>query len=126
MNGNDAQTFRDTRYFLGRLLGHADMLPPGLATMLRRYESQLDSASPGTWSGIGNAAQYDALARRISQSITDGELAAGKRLDFSADNWYCWAQTRENVMGALRLLAVRGELDLRDGMYYVGSCDERS
>jgi hypothetical protein len=126
MNGNDAQTLRDLRFFTDRLLTHAELLPQELAAMLLEYASELGKDSPGRWDGMGNHAQYANLARYISQSIADEQWPAGARLDFSPDPWYCRAQPRENVEGALRLLAVQGEIDLKNGMYYVRSRDDSS
>jgi hypothetical protein len=126
MNDDDAQAWRDTRYFTSRLLFHAGVLPPDLAAMLQKYVSELDDTSPGRWDSIGNPAQYNDLARRISQQITDGEWPPGKCLDSSLDKRYCWAETRENVLSALQLLAVRGELVLKCGDYYVKAHNESS
>jgi hypothetical protein len=126
MNDNDAQAWRDTRYFTSRLLLHFGVLPPDLTIMLQEFEAELASASPGRWDGMGNPAQYDDLAGRISQQITDGEWPPGTCLDWSRDKRYCWAETRENVMSALQLLAVRGELALKCGHYYVKARNENS
>jgi len=126
MDGDDAQTLRDVRYFTSRLLLHAGILPSDLAAMLQEYEAELDNASLGRWASMGNPAQYDDLAQQIARSITDGELLPGTRLDWSLNRRYCWAQTRENVMSALQLLAVRGELVLKSGKYYVRSRGESS
>jgi len=126
MNGNDAQTLRDIGHFMNRLLEHAEWLPQELVAMLREYASELGKYSPGRWNGIGDPTQYDRLAQYIGRSIADREWSAGARLDHSLDAWYFRAQPRENVEGALQLLAVRGELDLRNGMYYVRSRDESS
>jgi hypothetical protein len=126
MNGNDAQTLRDLRFFTDRLLDHAELLPQELAAMLLEYASELGKASPGRWDGMGNHAQYGSLAQYISQSIADGQWPAGARLDCSPDIWYFRPQPHENVEGALRLLAVQGEIDLRDGKYYVRSRDDSS
>lgn len=126
MNNNDAQTWRDVKYFTSRLLLHAGVLPGDLAAMLQVYESELGNASPGRWAGLGTPSQYEHLAGQIGQSITDGEWPPGTCLDWSLDKRYCWAQTREKVMGALELLAVRGELVQKCGKYYVRSRDESS
>jgi hypothetical protein len=95
--------------------------------MLREYASGLDRYSSGRWDGLGSLARCDdGLAQCIGRSIADGEWPAGARLDQSLDKWYFRAHPRENVEGALRLLALRGEIDLRNGLYYVGSRDESS
>jgi hypothetical protein len=123
MNANDAQTWRDISFFTKKLLLHTKVLPPDLIAMLSEYESELDSASPGRWDGVGGTAQYEDLAQHISQSIADGEIPSGTRLEWPLDYWYCRAQTRENIMNALRILAVRGELDRQCEIYYVRLCD---
>ena len=126
MNSNDAQAWRDISYFANRLLAHADVLPPDLAAMLQEYKLELENSSRGRWDGIGDPAQYDDLAFRIGQSIVDGEWPPGTCLDAALDKPYCWATTRENVMSALRLLAIRGELIAGCGKYYVRPRDEGS
>lgn len=126
MNEGDAQMLRDISYFTKKLLDHAELLPPELEAMLREYESELGKYSPGRWDGIADRVQYDDLAQNIGQSIADGEWSVGMLLDCSLDKWYCRGRTRKDVEGALQLLAVRGELDLKDGMYHVRSRDESS
>jgi hypothetical protein len=126
MNSDDAQTLRDISYFTGELLKHADVLPPDLVAMLRNYESELNDSPPGRWQDIGDPGQYDRLAQRIGQSITDGEWPKDRCLNSSVDNWYTWGEKLGNAEKALRLLAVRGDLVLRCGMYYTRSRDENS
>ena len=126
MNGDDAQALRELKYFTSRLLEHAGVLPPDLAVMLKEYDLELHNDSPDRWTSVGGVSQYDRLAHRIGQSITDGEWSPGTRLDWSRDKQYCWVQTRENVMSALQLLAIRGELTLKCGNYYVRLGDENS
>ena len=112
------------RHFTRELLRYADVLPAGLAAMLLDYEPDLYRSPPGRWDGIGDAAQSEPLAARIGQLITDGEWPQGTRLAASAGHWYARCQTRANVERTLRLLATRGELALRDGLYYTGPRDE--
>jgi hypothetical protein len=127
MDAEDAQTLRDVRYFTSRLLLHAGILPSDLVAMLEDYKSELDHASLGRWASMGDPAQYADLARRIGQSITDGEWLPGVHLDWPLNRRYGWDQTRETVMKALQLLAIRGELVLKGGKYYVvGSRGESS
>ncbi len=118
MNRDDEQTLRDIRHFTRELLKDADLLPPDLAGMLRDYEPELYRSPPARWDGIGDTAQSEYLAVHIGQRITDEQCPGGTRLDASTDHWYAWGQTRATVHRALRLLAARGELDLRNGMYY--------
>jgi hypothetical protein len=126
MNDDDAQALRDLKYFTSRLLRHAGVLPPDLAVMLKEYDSELDNGLPERWNGAGRHYQYDQLAHRIAQSITDNEWPPGACLEWPLRKWYCCNETRESGMGALRLLTVRGELMLKHGQYYVRSCDESS
>jgi hypothetical protein len=118
VNGDDAQTLRDVTYFTCELLGHADMLPTDLAAMLRDYQSELRNSPPSRWDGIGDPVEYECVAHRIAQSITDGQWADGERLHDPTRNRYAWAQTPGNFMRAPRLLAARGEIINTDGRYY--------
>jgi hypothetical protein len=113
-------------YFAGELLKLADMLPADLAEMLRDYESELRVSPPGRWDGIGDPVQYECLAHHIGQSVTDGEWREGKRLDSLADYRLAWGQTRSNFERALGLLVARGEIAMRDGMYYPRPRNENS
>jgi hypothetical protein len=126
MNRDDEQTLRDMRHFTRELLKCAGVLPADLAAMLRDYEPQLYRSPPGRWDGIGDAGQSEYLAVCVGQGMTDGEWPEGTCLDASAGHWYAWAQTRASVERALRLLAARGELDLRDGSYCTRARDEDS
>jgi hypothetical protein len=127
MNSADAQTLRDITYFTRALLSHADVLPAGLTAMLRDYESELNNTSSSRWQGIGNATQHSATADYIGQSITDGRLPEGKRLDDSSLNkWPYSDKTCSVIENALRLVTARGEVISRFGMYYVRSGNENS
>jgi hypothetical protein len=130
MDSDDWQTLREINRLTRMLLSHADVLPEGLAGMLRSYAPELacvlsedrvglGSKSSERWKRVGGTAARDALASRMGRSITDGEWPAGKRLDYPPDDWYCKSETRETIIGALQLLAVRGELAVRCGTYYV-------
>lgn len=124
MSPDDEQTLRDMRCFIRELLTYADVLPAGLTQMLRDYEPELHRSPPGRWDGIGDAGQAESLAGRIGQRITDGHWPEVTQLDASAGHWYARAETRANVERALRLLATRGELALRDGRYYTRPRDD--
>jgi hypothetical protein len=129
MNGDDWQALRETNSRTQALLSHAGLLPEGLAAMLRSYASELAGVLPegraepgqpsGRWERSGDPAARDALASRMGRSITDGEWLAGQRLDCPPGDWYCVNETCETIMRALQLLAVRGELAVRNGAYYV-------
>ena len=122
---DDEQMLRDMRYFTAELLRHAGTLPPDLAEMLRDYASELRNSPPSRWAGMGDLAQGNCLAHRIGQSVTDGEWSEGERLDYHVGNWRVRAETPGNFTRALRLLAARGEIVTRDGMYFTRSRDER-
>jgi len=122
---DDAQMQRDMRYFAGELLKHADTLPADLAEMLRDYESELRDSPPGRWTGTGDLVQGDCLAHRIGQSVTDGEWREGERLD-SPGNRHARGEAPGNFTRALRLLAARGEIVTRGGMYLTRPRDESS
>jgi hypothetical protein len=138
MNGDDWHALREIDRHTRALLSYAEILPEGLAAMLRSYASELagvlpegqaglDGESSGRWRRAGGLAAHDALASRMGRSITDGEWQAGKRLDWPPDAWYCAYERGETIIGALQLLTVRGELAVRCGTYYVeGSRDEDS
>jgi hypothetical protein len=124
LSRDDEQMLRDMRYFTSELLRHAGTLPADLAAMLRDYESELRDSPPGRWAGTGDLVQGDCLAHRIGQSVTDGEWREGDRLDSPAGNWRIRGETPGNFAWALRLLAARGEIVTRDGMYFTRSRDE--
>jgi hypothetical protein len=126
VNGDDAQTLRDVTFFLHTLLKDADVLPADLAAMLRDYQRELRNSPPSRWSGIGDPIEYECLAHRMAQSITDGEWADNALLDDPTRNRHAWAQTPSNFGRTLRLLTARGEIVTRDGRYYMRSPDERS
>jgi hypothetical protein len=130
MNGGDWQALREISSLTRTLLSYAGVLPEGLAAMLQSYASELAGVLPEgkaelgkesseRWERAGDPAARDALANRMGRSITDGEWPAGKRLDCLPGDWYCVNQTRQTIMRALQLLAVRGELAVRYGTYYV-------
>jgi hypothetical protein len=126
MNGDDWQALREIDRHTRMLLSYAEVLPEGLAAMLRSYASELagvqaglDSESSRRWKRAGGLAARDALASRMGRSIADGEWPAGKRLGWPPDAWYCAYERGETILGALQLLALRGELAVRCGTYYV-------
>jgi hypothetical protein len=130
MNGDDWQALRDINRCAWALLSHAGVLPEGLAAMLQSYASELAGVLPEgraelgnesseRWERVGDPVARDALASRMGRSITDGEWPAGKRLDCPPGDWYCVNETRATILRALQLLAVRGELAVRFGTYYV-------
>jgi hypothetical protein len=126
VNGDDAQTLRDVTFLLRTLLKDADVLPTDLATMLRDYQRELRNSPPRRWSGIGDPIEYECVAHRMAQSITDGEWADDALLDDSTRNRHAWAQMPSNFGRALQLLTARGDIVIRDGRYYMRSRDERS
>jgi hypothetical protein len=117
VNRDDAQTARDTTYFLGRLLDHADLLPPDLVTILRDYERELPGSPPARWNGAGDPAQAKAIAARIAQSLTDNDPAVTACLADPARNRHAWAQEPATFRRALQILAAQGEITVKDGTY---------
>jgi len=126
VNGDDAQTLRDVTFFLRALLKDADVLPADLAAMLRDYQRELRNSPPSRWSGIGDPIEYEDLAHRMAQSVTDAEWADDARLDDPARNWHARTQTPSNFDRALQLLAARGDIVTRDGKYYTRPRSEPS
>ena len=126
MNGDDDQALWEVRYFAGELLKLADVLPADLTAMLRDYHSELRTAPRWRWDGIGDPVAYECLAHRIAQSVTDGKWADGERLDDPARNPYARTEAPATFQRALRLLAARGEIVMRDGRYWTRSRDDRS
>jgi hypothetical protein len=126
VNGDDDRALWEVRHFAGELLKLSDVLPADLTAMLRDYHSELRTSPRWRWDGIGDPVGYESVAHHMAQSVTDGEWAGGERLDDPATNRHARAETPANFQRALRLLAARGEIAMKDGRYCTRSHDERS
>jgi hypothetical protein len=106
------------KHFTRKLLDHADVLPADLAIMLGDFLSELGNSPSWRWAGIGAPAAYEYVANRMAQSITDGELPGGQRVDSLQGNPHAVGSTPDNFRRALQLLTARGEIMMKDGGYY--------
>jgi hypothetical protein len=118
VNSDDAQTMGFVKHFTRQLLDHADVLPADLAIMLGDFLSELGSSPSWRWAGIGDPTAYENVANRMAQSITDGELPGGQRVDSLQGNPHAVGSTPGNFRRALQLLTARGEIVMKDGGYY--------
>jgi hypothetical protein len=121
MKISDRETAERVTWMTEMLLsygGHA--LPVGLRAALREYKSALmvECASQ-RWARTGHATRYGRLADLIGQQIADGEWRTGERLPSDSYLAARHAEKRETVQHALYVLAVRGQLALERGAYYV-------
>jgi hypothetical protein len=95
-------------------------LPVGLRAALREYKSAfLAECATEKWARTGHPTRYGKLADLIGQQIANGEWKAGERMPSDRR-----LAARHNVKpsvadNALHILAVRGQLALECGAYYV-------
>lgn len=98
--------------------GHA--LPPGLRAALREYKSALlIECSAQQWARPGTATRYGRLADIIGQQVTHGQWKPGQRMPSPGHLAEKHAVRPETAARALYVLAVRGQLALENGAYYV-------
>jgi DNA-binding transcriptional regulator YhcF (GntR family) len=98
--------------------GHA--LPAGLSAALREYKSALLAACTSEkWARPGHPTRYGRLADLIGQQIADGERKPGERMPSSGHLATRHGEKKDTVTRALHILAVRGQLALETGSYYV-------
>jgi hypothetical protein len=95
-------------------------LPAGLAAALREYKSGLLAECAGEkWACVGYPTNYGILADLIGQQITESNWKPGERMP-SADYLAAWYGAKyDTVLRAMHVLAVRGQLALENGSYYV-------
>ncbi len=98
--------------------GH--VLPVGLRVALRAYKPVLLAECAGEkWARKGSATRYGRVADLIGQQIAGGHWKAGQRMP-SADYLAATHSEKPNTVArALYILAVRGQLALENGAYYV-------
>jgi hypothetical protein len=98
--------------------GHA--LPVGLTATLREYKSALLAACASEkWARIGHPTRYGRLADLIGQQIADGEWKPGQRMPSNRYLAERHSVKPDTVGNALYVLAIRGQLGLETGSYYV-------
>jgi hypothetical protein len=95
-------------------------LPSGLAAVLREYKSALLAGCANEkWARTGQRTRYGRLADLIGQQIAAGEWKPGQRMPYSGCLGPRYGEKRETAERALHILAVRGQLALDGGAYYV-------
>jgi hypothetical protein len=95
-------------------------LPVGLRAALREYKSALlAECASEQWARTGHPTRYGRLADLIGQQITDGEWKTGERMPSDRHLAERHAEKPDTVGRALYILAVRGQLALETGSYYV-------
>ena len=98
--------------------GHA--LPVGLTAALREYKSALFAGCTGEkWARPGHPTRYGRLADLIAQQIADGLWKPGQRMPSDRYLAEKHAVKPATVRRALYVLAVRGQMALETGSYYV-------
>jgi hypothetical protein len=117
----DRETARYITWIIDGLLSYGgSALPVGLMVALREYKSALlAGCAQERWARTGQRTRYGILADLIGQQIMNGEWRPGERLPsvdcFTARH----AEKRETVLRAMHILAVRGQLALEFGSYYI-------
>jgi len=121
VNLPDRQTAERITWMTDMLIsrgGHA--LPVGLTAALREYKSALLAACANEkWARTGHPTRYGRLADLIGQQIADGEWKPGQRMPSNRHLADSHDQKQDTVRNALHILAVRGQLALETGSYYV-------
>jgi hypothetical protein len=102
------------------LLSGGDTLPAGLTVALREYKSALLAECAGEkWARIGYPTRYGITADIIGQQLADGKWKPGERMP-SIDYFAAVHGVKYNTAAsAMHVLAVRGQLALENGSYYV-------
>lgn len=98
--------------------GHA--MPVGLRAALREYKSALLAAcAEEKWARARHPGRYGRLADLIAQQVEDGEWKPGQRMPSPAHLAKMHDVNPDTARRALFVLAVRGQLALEAGSYYV-------
>jgi hypothetical protein len=118
MSSADLQAVRAIRYRAGVLAQeYGDLLPEGLAEMLRDYLPQASEADAARWAGTGDHSGVMELCDRIGYSLNRGVFWPGQRI--CSRRLLIPESERARVHAAMRVLAARGEVTTRDDGYYV-------
>jgi hypothetical protein len=117
----DREAARSITWVTEMLLSYGDQaLPTGLKVALREYKSALLIACASEkWASTGQATRYGRLADLIGQQIAQGEFEAGQRMPSDSHLAEIYEMQPDTVRNALHVLAVRGQLALEGGSYYV-------
>jgi hypothetical protein len=120
MNVPDRETAQRITWMAEMLLSHGHALPAGLTAALREYKSALLAAcADEKWAGPGHPTRYGRLADLIGQRIAEGEWKPGQRMPSDRHLAQRHAVKPDTVRRAFYVLAVRGQLALETGSYYV-------
>jgi DNA-binding FadR family transcriptional regulator len=117
----DRETARHIIWITDGLLSYGgNALPVGLMAALREYKSALlEGCAQEHWARTGQRTRYGILADLIGQQIMNGEWGPGERMPSASCLAARHAEKRETADRAMHILAVRGQLALEFGSYYV-------
>ena len=117
----DRETAERITWMIEMLISHGrHALPVGLTAALREYKSALLAAcATEKWARTGHPTRYGRLADLIGQQIADGEWKTGQRMPSHRHLAEKHREQQGTARNALHILAVRGQLALEAGSYYV-------
>jgi hypothetical protein len=117
----DRETAHRITWMTEMLLSHGGhTLPDGIRAALREYKPALLAACASEkWARTGLPTRYGKLADLIGQQITDGIWKPGERMPSTGYLAARHDEKEDTVSNALYVLAVRGQLALETGSYYV-------
>jgi Bacterial regulatory proteins, gntR family len=117
----DLETAQRITWMTEMLLSHGGhALPVGLTGALREYKSALlAECTDEKWARPGHPTRYGRLADLIGQQIADGEWKPGERIPSFGRLAANYGVKPDTARNALHVLAVRGQLTLETGSYYV-------
>jgi hypothetical protein len=117
----DRETAERITWMTEMLLSHGGhTLPAGLTAALREYKSALlAECATEKWARTGQPTRYGRLADLIGQQIADGEWKPGERIPSFGRLAAKHGEKPDTARNALHVLAVRGQLALETGSYYV-------
>ena len=121
MNVPDRETAERITWTTEMLISHGGhALPVGLTAALREYKSTLlAECASEKWARTGQSTRYGRLADLIGQQIADGEWMPGERIPSPESLAAKHGERPDTVRNALHVLAVRRQLALETGSYYV-------